>query len=400
MPGPDATHFLFSPSSTYPRPVACLINRNAEIVHAWSSDLDQPDPTTQPPGYLRGWNHVELAADGSLYATVPLHSLVKLAPDSSLIWRAELPVHHDLDVTKSGQVYVLTEEPRLLDGPGAPFVLLDNSITVLDDTGALTATHSLFDLLMSDQALSTLIASHIERRRRFPHHHAALAIYRDLAAAGTVQPGRDASRLLRDVPGSPADVLHTNTIEILQAHPAGLWGDGDALVSMRELDCIAVVDLRVGAVRWWWGPGELSGQHQPTMLPDGRLLVFDNGQRSGYSRVVEVDPASHAICWQHIANPPQNLFCPLAGGAEPLANGNIVISDAQAGQALEVTRAGHTVWAVRTLTAAAERAQFYRMSAVAAHIAASVVGPPVSPATRLARDLLRCDLLDPARTTR
>ncbi|MFC9965720.1 arylsulfotransferase family protein [Nocardia ignorata] len=398
MSAPD-THFLFSPSATYPNPVACLINRDAEIIHAWTSDLDQPDPATAPPGYLRGWNHVELGADGSLYATVPLHSLLKLAPDSTPIWRAELPVHHDLDITDTGQVYILTEEPRLLDRDGEPFVLLDNSITVLDDTGATVAIHSLFDLLMSDINLSVLITSHIHRRRRSPHHPAALAIYHDLASAGSVQPGRNASGLLRAVPGSPADLLHANTIEVVRAHPAGLWCDGDVLVSMRELDCIAVVDLSANRVRWWWGPGELSGQHQPTMLPNGHLLVFDNGQRRGFSRVLEVNPARHAISWQHVANPPRNLFCALAGGAEPLASGNILISDAQSGQALEVTRDGHTTWTVRTLTEAGERAQFYRMAAVAREVAASVVGSTDSPATGLARDLLRCELLDPARTS-
>lgn len=395
------THFLFSPSATYPRPVACLIDRDAEIVHAWSSDLDQPDPTTDPPGYLRGWNHVELGSDGTLYATVPLGSLLKLGPDSSLIWRTELPVHHDLDITEDGQVYVLTEHPRLLDGPGAPFVLLDNAIAVLDDnTGTPTAAHSLFDLLTSDRVLAALITSHIEHRRASAHHDTAIAIHRDLAEAGPVQPGRNASRLLRDLPGSPADVLHTNTIEIVRAHPSGLWGAGDVLVAMRELDVVAVVDLAVGAVRWWWGPGELSGPHQPTMLPNGNLLIFDNGLRRGHSRVLDLDPATHAIRWQHVGDPPASLFCPVAGGAQPLADGNIVISDAQAGQAFEVTRDGHTVWAVRTSTAADERAQFYRMGAVDADTAVSVLGGPPSPVLRLARDLLRCELLDQAEVPR
>ncbi|MFF0546717.1 MULTISPECIES: arylsulfotransferase family protein [Nocardia] len=396
----ETTHFLFSPSATYPRPVACLIDRDARIVHAWSSDLDQPAPQTRPPGYLRGWNHVELGADGALYATVPLHSLLKLAPDSTPIWRVELPVHHDLHVTDTGTVYVLTEQPRLVEGSGRAFVLLDNAITVIDDTGAPKATFSLFDLLTSDRVLSALISSHIERRRRSPHHPAALATYHDLAAAGALRAGRAASRLLRDLPDSPTDLLHANTIEVLGAHPAGLWGAGDVLVSMRELDTIAVLDLAAGAVRWWWGPGELSGQHQPTLLPNANLLVFDNGQRHGYSRVLELDPVDHTIVWQHRADPPQNLFCPLAGGAEPLPGGNIVISDAQNGRALEVTRDGDTVWQVVTLTTTGERAQFYRMAAVTGQRAAAMTGPAEHPATAAARDLLRCELLDPVRTSR
>lgn len=157
----------------------------------------------------------------------------------------------------------------------------------------------------------------------------------------------------------------------------------DQLLGRHEL--IAVVDLSANRVRWWRGPGELSGQHQPTLLAGGDLLVFDNGQRRGYSRVLEVDPARHAISWQH--------------PAEPLDSGNILVSDAQAGQALEVTRDDHTAWAVRTLTAAGERAQVYRMAAVAPAVAASVVGPTDSPVTRSARDLVRCELLDLVRTT-
>ncbi|WP_194817994.1 arylsulfotransferase family protein [Nocardia sp. XZ_19_385] len=397
MHAPDATHFLFSPSATYPRPVACLINRDGEIVHAWSSGLDQPDPATRPPSYLRGWNHVELDTDGNLYATVPLHSLLKLAPDSSLLWRAELPVHHDLALTATGQVYVLTEHPRLLEHEGEPFVLLDNAIAVLDGTGALTARYSLFDLLTTNPALSALITSHIELRRRSPHHRSTLRIYHDLAIED-VWAGHEVSRLLREVPGSPADVLHTNTIEILAAHPDGLWAQGDVLVSMRELDCIAVVDIEAGVVRWWWGPGELSGQHQPTLLPDGHLLVFDNGRPDRHSRVLELDPVDSTICWQYVADPPQTLSSPVAGGAEPLANSNVVISDAQGGRALEITRDGTLVWAVATVTTTGERAQFYRMAAVTGQVAAGL-GSTAVQATQRAREMLRCELLTHRRTT-
>ncbi|MFE9137976.1 hypothetical protein [Streptomyces sp. NPDC007355] len=78
--------FVFSPSASYPRPFAAVVDDRARIVHAWSSPIGQPDIETSPPSYLRGWNHVEVA----------LHALLKLAPDSTLTWRADLPAHHDL----------------------------------------------------------------------------------------------------------------------------------------------------------------------------------------------------------------------------------------------------------------------------------------------------------------
>lgn len=386
------TYFLFSPSASYPQPLACLINRRGRVAHAWSSPIDQPAPQNEPPTYLRGWNHVELGPDGSLYATVPLHALLKLRPDSSLAWRAELPVHHDLDLHPSGDIYVLTEEPRTVPGPGGPRVLLDNTITILTSHGEIRATHSLYDLLTSHPALKTLITKEADRRA---------------AEAGPPDPvtygldgrrGREVSRLLRDLPGSPCDVLHANTVEILDAHPKGLWGEGDVLVSLRNLDLIAVLDLTARAVRWFWGPGELSGQHQPSARPGGTVLVFDNGQAHGHSRLLEIDPTTDQVVWQYTANPPQSLFCAMAGGCEELPGGTILISDAQGGRGIEITRQGRPSWAVRisTLkspTARTSRAEFYRMAPVPA-VTAALLGDGDGPARALACSRVRCELRD------
>lgn len=72
----------------------------------------------------------------------------------------------------------------------------------------------------------------------------------------------------------------------------GLWERGDILLCIRELDVIAVVAIADARVRWWWGAGELSGPHQPSMLPDGRILVFDNGRGVGLTRLLTVDPGT------------------------------------------------------------------------------------------------------------
>lgn len=382
------TCFLFAPSSSYPRPYACLIDRRGHLVHAWSNPCEQPDPATDPPTYLRGWNHVELADDGSLYVTVPLHALVKLHPNSTIAWTAPLPVHHDLDIGPDGEVYTLTEQPRLVPWPGGGHVLLDNQVTILSPDGAVVQSHSLYDVLTTDLATRMLIDQEISRRRAA--HSGTLAG----ADALDGRRGRDVSRLLRDVPGSPSDVLHANTIEILPAHPHGLWDQGDVLISLRNLNLIAAVNLPAQAVRWWWGPGHLSGQHQPSALPGGTVLVFDNGQTIGRSRVLEVDPTTGAIVWQYTADPPQTLFSAMAGGCEQLPGGTVLISDAQAGRALEITRAGQTVWAVQIHTPhrpTTSRCEIYRLSAVPGHTAAALDGGNGA-ARQLAAAQVHCDI--------
>ncbi|WP_055531172.1 arylsulfotransferase family protein [Streptomyces graminilatus] len=388
--GESDTYFLFSPSASYPQPFACLIDRRGRVAHAWSSSIDQPTPESEPPTYLRGWNHVELGPDGSLYAMVPLHALLKLRPDSSLEWRAELPVHHDLTLHPSGDIYVLTEEPRTVPGPGGGRVLLDNTITILSSSGEIRATHSLYDLLTTHPVMKALIDKEADRR-------AAEAGPTDPAAySPDGRRGREVSRLLRDLPGSPCDVLHANTVEILRTHPKYLWGEGDVLISLRNLDLIAVLDLAARAVRWFWGPGELSGQHQPSARPGGTVLVFDNGQAHGRSRILEIDPSTDQVVWQYTANPPHSLFSAMAGGCEELPGGTILVSDAQGGRGIELTREGRTIWAVRistvkSLTARTSRAEFYRMAPVPAATAA-LLGDVDGTARDLAASRVRCEL--------
>ena len=37
----------------------------------------------------------------------------------------------------------------------------------------------------------------------------------------------------------------------------------------------------------------------PTMLASGNVLVFDNGVWRGYSRVIEMEPATSEIVWSY-----------------------------------------------------------------------------------------------------
>ncbi|MEN3273840.1 MAG: hypothetical protein V7636_2601, partial [Actinomycetota bacterium] len=57
-------HFVYSPAGSYPNPYAALIDDRGAVIHTWSSAVGQPTPETDPPSFLRGWNHVEVAADG------------------------------------------------------------------------------------------------------------------------------------------------------------------------------------------------------------------------------------------------------------------------------------------------------------------------------------------------
>jgi hypothetical protein len=361
-----ARFYLYSPSSSFPRPRAILMDSEGRSLHSWSNTTDQPEEA-EPPSFLKGWNHVEIASNGEFYAIVPLRSVLKLDRASNLLWRSEVSAHHDLALTRDGDVLTLSEVPRLVDIGFNRRIILDNEICVIDGTsGRVGRRHSIFDILSTDADIGERIRKRAIDRggiEEMPNLNT-----RDL---------RGMLRVLRQLPGSPCDVLHTNTLEILDDHPAGFWSAGQLLVSMRNLDLIAVLDLDLGRVVWSWGEDYLSGQHQPTQMPGGRLLIFDNGVAQGRSRLIELDPQSESITWQYMADPPGLFFSAVAGGSEPLPNGNILVTEAQGGHAFELTRDGEVVWSWRlnaqTSGRSNSRAGIYRMAHVSTAVARRIL---------------------------
>ena len=123
--------------------------------------------------------------------------------------------------------------------------------------------------------------------------------------------------------------------------------DGGFLISFRILNTVARVDRDGSGFSWKWGKDDISHQHNPTLLPNGNVLMLDNGShRKGlsYSRVVEVDPAAGQIIWEYHGDPLVSFFTHFTGGAERLPNGNTLITEGAPGRIFEVTTSGEVVW--------------------------------------------------------
>src|SRR2546426_22917 len=71
---------------------------------------------------------------------------------------------------------------------------------------------------------------------------------------------------------------HGNTVAEL--------ADGNVVVSFRNISTGAIIDRRTGAIAWKLGSPPLAQQHDPRPLPNGNLLIFDNGpHRRDHPRV-------------------------------------------------------------------------------------------------------------------
>jgi len=136
-----------------------------------------------------------------------------------------------------------------------------------------------------------------------------------------------------------AEWTHANSCEPLP--------NGDVLTTFRLTNTVAIVDRRTGGFRWKWGRGELGHPHDPTLLANGNVLLFDNGMhipRLPRSRVLEVNPVTNEIAWSYQSERYLDFFSPHISGAQRLWNGNTLICEGDRGRIFEVTTQGDVVW--------------------------------------------------------
>jgi hypothetical protein len=125
--------------------------------------------------------------------------------------------------------------------------------------------------------------------------------------------------------------------------------DGNLMVSFRNISTVITIERRTGNIIWKLGAPPLSGQHAPTPLPNGNLLIFDNGPHRlddtwPHSRVIEVDPATKEIVWKYQETPVFYFYSPRISNAQRLPNGNTLICEGSFGRFFEVTAGGDVVW--------------------------------------------------------
>ncbi len=140
---------------------------------------------------------------------------------------------------------------------------------------------------------------------------------------------------------SRAEWTHGNSCFVLP--------NGDILTTFRHTDYMVIIDKKTGNIRWRWGAGELAHPHDPTLLDNGNILVFDNGHHRrmahiSYSRVIEVNPNTGKIEWEYTDKTKHRFQSSIVSGCQRLPNGNTLICEGHKGRIFEVTRDGETVW--------------------------------------------------------
>jgi hypothetical protein len=304
---------------------ARLIALDGTLVHEWH----RPYGTVwQPGGPVKKPQRDELVfmekarvlPDGGLLAIYEAagdtpwgYGMVKLDRAANVLWTYLEQTHHDFDVAPDGRILVLTHAftSEKIEGLGKlARPRLDDFAVVLSPDGK------------EEHKVSLTKALAHSPYRTFLH---AMPVF------------------------STADPLHTNTIEYVTPARARMFPHaraGDLVLSFRDLGLIAVLDLEREEIVWA-SRGPWVGQHDPSVLDDGHLLVFDNlgGFDPGNdARVLEVDARTLGIVWQYAGTRARPFSSPLRSSAQRLRNGNTLITESDGGRLFEVSRAGEVVW--------------------------------------------------------
>lgn len=306
--------------------VARLIDADGHIVHewtmpfskVWTKDAAVKDPQKDDLIYMR---RAKLLPNGHLLAvyisgndTPWGYGLVELDADSHIVWRYLAHVHHDLDVANDGRIVTLTQAftDRPLAGYGfLPMPYLEDFLVSLSPHGKPQSKLSLTRLLA--------------------HSPYGVALRR----------------------GEPwfadFDPLHVNTVDWLGPKDIAALGfgkPGDVLVMFRQINLLALVDP--GADRIVWAMhGDWLAPHDPHVLANGHILMFDNlgNMKPGNpSRVIEFDPHNDQIVWTYDGPADRPLDSPIRSTDQRLANGDTLITESDGGRMIEVTPGGEVVW--------------------------------------------------------
>jgi len=297
------------------KPSAFLIDMEGDVIHEWSLAMKKAWPRyydlIKHGPHKMLWRRAHFLDNGDLLAIYEGIGIIKIDKESNLIWANPCRAHHSIFIHENGNVYTLTRNRVKPDyesefSPYFPKFVLEDFITVLSPDGNIIKKISILKSFLNS----------------------------------------DFATVLSDGITKVEDILHTNSIEVLDGSledKVPMFKKGLILISMRHKNVIALIDPEKEKVVWVMY-GLWRGQHEPVILEDGAVMVFDNLGRDKKSKVVEFNPMTQEILWQYRGTNENPFYTERSGSNRRLPNGNTLITESGQGRAFEVTRDHELVW--------------------------------------------------------
>ncbi|MEM6702904.1 MAG: arylsulfotransferase family protein [Acidobacteriota bacterium] len=280
-------------------PDVLLMRSDGTHVHRWRLPFERafPDrPTSVETTFFR---RAHLLPGGDLIAIYQGGGLVRLDAEADIVWKVAGGFFNDFFVEGDESIWALTKTARRISAVNPDEDVLEDELVHLSADGQLLETYSILDMLL-----------------RLP---------------------------FENFPQGIGDVLHSNTVQVLDAQRHEPFEPGQVLLSMREISTLAVADLPSRSIVWAKS-GPWKRQHEPVLTQRESLLLFDNqGGDDGRARLLEIDARTS----ETLSETP-GFYSPEAGTVAELPNGNLLVTESESGRAVEITPAGEIAWEFRS----------------------------------------------------
>ena len=303
-----------------------LLEMDGACLHRWDVDWFElwPDATHVPERFVpqaRPGTHVHgavLLENGDVVFNFEHLGLMRLDRSGQVVWRLPYQTHHSIVREGTDRLWVCGQKEHTEPSAAFPNVVTpfaEDTILLVTTDGEIVRTWSVAELL---------------RRGG----------YQGLLHLGTTD------NFTTRIEG---EVTHLNHVEPFPAGmQEGLFRRGDVLVSLRNVNTVFVFDRSNGDIRFL-STGQFVRQHDPHFVDGETLSVFDNNnigpeEFGPQSRIALLHARDRRVETVFAGSSDQPFFSPILGRHQWLPNGNLLITDACAGRAIELDRQGRSVW--------------------------------------------------------
>nr|WP_070960585.1 arylsulfotransferase family protein [Hyphomonas sp. Mor2] len=317
-----------------------LVDSDGMIVHTWDVVFDDiwPDPSHVHPQAWVPKSHLnyhtqgmKALPDGSIVFNVGEMGSAKLDKCGRVVWTIDRANHHSVTQASDGSFWMPSKRdfktvPDTYDMliPGVKREDLgDDMLAWYEDTIMNVSPEG--EILSEVSLLEALYNWEFETEL-FQYSHSRN--------------------------GDAPEPTHLNDVEIvtpaLAAKIDGVQA-GDLLLSIRNLHMLAILNPETNKIVWW-DTGPWWRQHDPDIMPDGTIRLFNNGpdrfalDRKWGSNIISYDAETRHSEILFPASGERAFWSFIMGAVETLENGNLLISESVHGRVFEVTPEGQIVW--------------------------------------------------------
>lgn len=277
---------------------------------------------------VKNWSYNYLSIldeDGFYYAQKGYEALEfgKFYFNGTPVWIKEIPIHHEIYLTPTETVIVMSKKAEVYNGRNVEFdVLLE-----FDKDGEFLGKWSTYENLVEIKTFHRELELDKPKSIILPEDH----------------------KKNTSIWGAEYDYYHMNAFSVVpdnsmkSFHPA--FKPGNWIVSFRHGSMTFILDKDTKKVLWSGIYDQikdnLEGQHLAKMSENGNVRIFDNGRYRGWSRIVEINPVSMEVVSEIKFD---DFFTYSQGFFQDLPNGNILITESEDGRVFEINSDLEVVW--------------------------------------------------------